>query len=264
MTVVDDDLMIEDFVMNKGALSVMFELGVEDKSFNELKESPTILISPNTLSKRLKESIKLGLVKKVVGEGEIRSTIDYTLTEAGERLLSQFDDIHNQYFDLKKDIAKLKKQIDEKERQIKKILSEEAGKQLQQQESVSGTTERPSIAEGEGTKGAPEHDETDDQPAATAEDASEEDDDVPEQQEGPAEEQDDEASSEEDAAETDQSSEESPEVSEPSDDEDNGSEEGDEESGQDEDGPEDTVEELTSENEGRKDEIERLRKELNL
>lgn len=193
-TVADKELTVGDFVLHKGALSILLELGVENKSFNDLKESSTILVSPNTLSKRLKEAQELELVDKVIGEGRgTRSTIDYTLTDTGDRLIAQFEDISDRYFELKNEMHNLREKMYDKEDEIRQLLADQADQKLkdfrqqqQEQDQESDQEQEQDTVDASAADGAGEEADGAAEPEGSAESLEEseepdESDEVPEE-----------------------------------------------------------------------------------
>lgn len=179
-----EDLDISEFILHKGAVSILFELGVADRSFNDLKDSDTVLISPNTISSRLDEAQDLGLLEKTVGDGEGRSTIEYTLTGTGDRLLSQFEDVEEDYFNLKEEIADLKTEMHQKEKEIRSLLSEEADRKLQEDLPAGGGAEEAAEPAGEGGGAAEEPAENDEEGAEDVDEGADADEEPGEEQSG--------------------------------------------------------------------------------
>ncbi|MFB6217032.1 MAG: winged helix-turn-helix transcriptional regulator, partial [Candidatus Aenigmatarchaeota archaeon] len=199
-----EDVEISDYILNKGAMGILFELGVEEKSFNQLKESSTVLVSPNTLSRRLTEGEDLGLIDRGINEDGERAIITYRLTDMGETLVDQFEDVSDEYFELKEDIANLKEKRHKKEKELRQLLSEHAGKKLRELsetesdggeesgkdpgrtgetgegESAAGEGEEPTGEEVEGEKsveeagGGVEEEEAPEEPDETGEEGEEE------------------------------------------------------------------------------------------
>lgn len=74
----------------KWMLLILSELNDNNKRFNELNKS--IKISSRTLSKRLKEMEKVGIIKKQIFR-EIPPKVEYSLTSAGKELIKKFKNI---------------------------------------------------------------------------------------------------------------------------------------------------------------------------
>ncbi len=86
-----------DIIGKKWALCILLELYKgEEKStrFNELKNKLED-VTPKTLSIRLKELEKQGLVKKEVDNSSVPVKSQYSLTESGEEFLNIIDRIKN-------------------------------------------------------------------------------------------------------------------------------------------------------------------------
>ena len=86
-----------DIIGKKWALCILLELykGEEKTTrFNELKNKLED-VTPKTLSIRLKELEKQGLVKKEVDKSSVPVKSQYSLTESGEEFLNIIDRIKN-------------------------------------------------------------------------------------------------------------------------------------------------------------------------
>ena len=111
----------KEFIKRTGAIEILSKLSDKERSFGELKE---LGISSGTLSKRLKEAIKLGLVKQEVKheEGSLKPRIVYQLTEEGRNLLKSIEHVKEEYLKTKEEIEKLKREIRERERALRNLL----------------------------------------------------------------------------------------------------------------------------------------------
>ncbi len=116
----------KEFVRRVGAIEILCGLSGSEKSFGELKE---LGISSGTLSKRLKEAIRLGLIKQEVRQQEVRNEKDalkpkvvYKLTEEGRDLLKSIEHVKEEYLKIKEEIGRLKEEVKRKEEEIKKLL----------------------------------------------------------------------------------------------------------------------------------------------
>ena len=110
-----------EFVRRAGTIEILCELSDGEKSFGELKE---LGISSGTLSKRLKEAIKLGLIKQEVRHEKdaLKPKIVYQLTEEGKELLKSIEHVKKEYLRIKEEIRQLREEVKRKEVEIKKLL----------------------------------------------------------------------------------------------------------------------------------------------
>lgn len=111
----------KEFIRRAGAIEILCELSDSEKSFGELKE---LGISSGTLSKRLKEAIKLGLIKQEVRHEKdaLKPKVVYRLTEEGKELLKSIEHVKKEYLRIKEEIGRLKEEVKRKEEEIKKLL----------------------------------------------------------------------------------------------------------------------------------------------
>ncbi len=109
------------FIKSAGAIEILCKLSRGEKSFGELRE---LGISSGTLSKRLKEAIKLGLIKQEVRHEKdaLKPKVVYRLTEEGKELLKSIEHVRKEYLKIKEEIRKLKEEIGRKEKELKKLL----------------------------------------------------------------------------------------------------------------------------------------------
>ena len=81
-------------LQQKHIIPMLIILGEKDHSFNELQRD--LSMSPSTLSRRLKDLRKRGVLESViVDEGRISSK--YKLTEKGKRVLEKAKEINSIY-----------------------------------------------------------------------------------------------------------------------------------------------------------------------
>jgi len=120
---------IEDFILNKGSLDIIYILANGPKSFDELKR--LLKLSPNTILSRVREAQTLGIIEqklleetkgKSIDEMKGRSKIKYVLTKRGEKILEVSEGVKNRYLDLKKEIHGLQMNIRKKDSEIKSLL----------------------------------------------------------------------------------------------------------------------------------------------
>lgn len=111
----------KEFIRRTGAIEILCELSNGEKSFGELKE---LGISSGTLSKRLKEAIKLGLIKQEIRHesDSLRPRIMYSLTKEGKELFKSIEHVRKEYSKIKEEIKRLKKEIKSKEKKIEELL----------------------------------------------------------------------------------------------------------------------------------------------
>ena len=113
---------ITDLLEKKGFFDVLFSLSSGDKSFNELEES--LSLSPNTVLARLREMQKAGIIMEILSsDSGGRSKIKYMITDKGRKIVEESKSIQKDYLELRKKIKELEKQKDEKETEIRELLS---------------------------------------------------------------------------------------------------------------------------------------------
>ena len=112
---------LEGFLAERGALDVLFKLSEKSMGFNELKTS--IRVSPNTLLARIKEATKLELIEETLIRTERRSLIKYKLTKEGKKTIDGLGNIKKKYLEIKTELDKIKSSENEKERELKEVLS---------------------------------------------------------------------------------------------------------------------------------------------
>jgi len=111
----------KEFIRRTGAIEILCELSEGERSFGDLK---SLGISSGTLSKRLKEAIKLGLVKQEIKHEKeaLKPKVVYRLTEEGKELLKSIEHVRREYLKVREEIERLKGEIRKKEKMLKGLL----------------------------------------------------------------------------------------------------------------------------------------------
>lgn len=110
----------KEFIKRIGVIDILCEFSEGERSFGELKDLGT---SSGTLSKRLKEAIKMGLIKQEVRhkKNALKPRIVYRLTEEGKDLLKLIKHVRNKHLRIKEEIRRPKMKI-KKEEEIQKFM----------------------------------------------------------------------------------------------------------------------------------------------
>lgn len=111
---------VTEFLKEKGALDLIFQLSKSSLGFNELKK--VISGSPNTLLLRLKESARLGLIEETLVKTGKRPLIKYRLTKEGKIVVGELSGIEKKYSEIKKQINEAEETKKKKEKELRQIL----------------------------------------------------------------------------------------------------------------------------------------------
>jgi DNA-binding HxlR family transcriptional regulator len=114
---------LEDYLCKTGSVELLYALAEGEMSFVELKYR--VMVSPSTLSARLREGIMLRLIEQVPMQGSfdsLRMHVRYRLTDWGREIVRRLEKIKDEFLRIRKEIEDLKFKLNKKKRDLTVLI----------------------------------------------------------------------------------------------------------------------------------------------